>query len=74
MEISDYKNKNIEKKYKSSWYDWLIIYIPESVIKIPSSFKDKFVSLFNRNTPKQTVYGTVKKLSQPKTQNNLKKT
>ena len=32
-------------------------------------FKDKIVSLFNTNTPKQTVYGRGKKLSKPKKQN-----
>ena len=31
-------------------------------------FKDKCVSLFNTNTPKQTVYGRGKKLSKPKIQ------
>ena len=28
-------------------------------------FKDKIASLFNANTPKQTVYGRGKKLSKP---------
>ena len=30
-----------------------------------------FVNLFKPNTPKQTVYGRVKKLSKPKTQNKI---
>ena len=32
-------------------------------------FKDKIVSIFNRNTPKQPVHGIGKKLSKPKKQN-----
>ena len=34
-----------------------------------SSFKDKIVSLFKLNTPKQTVHGRGKILTKPKTQN-----
>ena len=56
MESSNYKNKNIEKKYSSTWYDWLVNYIPEPIRKILGDLKDKVVSLFNPNTPKQTVY------------------
>ena len=33
----------------------------------------KVESLFNRNTPKQTMYGRGNKLSKPKTQNKIKK-
>ena len=40
-------------------------YIPDPIRK---SFKYKIVNLFNRNTPKQIVYGREKKLSQPKPQ------
>ena len=36
-------------------------------LKIVGGFKDKFVSLFNTNTPEPTVYGRGKKLSKPKT-------
>ena len=53
---------------KNTWYDWLINYIPEPVRKSVGSFKDKIVSLFKTNAPKQTVYGRKKKLSKPKTQ------
>ena len=42
-------------------------YIPEP-IKIIGGFIDKVVSLFNTNTPKQTVHGRGKKLKKPKTQ------
>ena len=54
---------------KKTWYDWLINYVPEPIRKSVGGFKDKIVSLFKTNTPKQTVYGTGKKLSKPKTQN-----
>ena len=57
MENSNYKNKNIEKKYSYTWYDWLINYIPESIRLIAVGFKDKSVSLFNTNTRKEKVLG-----------------
>ena len=56
---------------KNTWYDWLINYIPELIAKIVGGFKDKIVSLFNTNIPKQTMYGGGKKLSKPKTQNKI---
>ena len=28
MENLNYKNKNVEKKYLNTWYDWLINYFP----------------------------------------------
>ena len=68
MENLNYKNKNIEKKYLNTWYDWLIDYITEPIRKIIGGFKDKVVSLFNTNTPKQTAYERGKKLNKPKTQ------
>ena len=52
MQKSNHKNKNIEKKYLNTWYDWLMNYIPESIRKIAGGFKDKVVSLFKTNTPK----------------------
>ena len=59
---------------KNTWCDWLINYIPDPKRKSVIGFKDKIVSLFNRNTSKQTVYyGRGKKLSKLKTQNSLKK-
>ena len=42
--------------------DWLINYIPQPIGKGVSDFKDKIVSLFKTNTPKQTVYGRGKRL------------
>ena len=58
----------LRKKYPNTLYNWLINYIPEPIRKIFGGLKDKFASLFNTNTPKQTVYGRGKKLSEPKTQ------
>ena len=51
------------KQIKNTWYEWLIDYIPEPITKIADDFKDKFVSAFNTNAPKQTMYGRGKKLS-----------
>ena len=57
----------LRKKYSNTWYDWLINYIPDSIRKIVGGFRNKSVSLFNTNIPKQTVSGRGKKLSKPKT-------
>ena len=55
---------------KKSWYDWLISYIPITIRKSVSGFKDKIVSLFKTNTsPKKIVYGRGNKLSKPIKQN-----
>ena len=59
------------RSIKNTWYDWLINYIPGPIRKSAGDFKDKTVSFFNTNTPKQTVYGRVKKQSKPKTQNKI---
>ena len=58
---------------KSTWYDWLIIYTPDSIKKRVGGFKDKIVGPFKTSTPKQTLYWRGKKLSKPKTQNKLRK-
>ena len=50
---------------------WLVNYIPEPIRKSVGGFKDKVISLFKTNTPKQIVYGRGKKLSKPKTQNKI---
>ena len=55
MKNSNYKNKNIEKKYSCTWYDWLINYNPEHIIKITGGFRDKIVRLLHTNTPKNLV-------------------
>ena len=68
-----FKQKEIKKKrpITNTWYDWLIIYISEPIRKTVSSFKDKVVSIFKTNTPKdygkQTMYGKGKNTSKPKT-------
>ena len=51
---------------------WLVNYIPEPIRKSVGGFKDKVISLFKTNTPKQIVYGRGKKLSKPKTQNKIR--
>ena len=50
---------------------WSATYIPE-LIKIIGGFIDKVVSLFNTNTPKQTVDGRGRKLRKPKSQKQSK--
>ena len=63
----NYKSKMLRKKYSNTWYDWLINYIPDPIRKIVGGFRNKSVSLFNTNIPRQTVYGRGKKLNKPKT-------
>ena len=69
------KFEKTEKKklrpVKNSWYDWLINYIPEPPTKNVGGFTDKDASIFNTNTPKQTVCGRGKKLSKPKIQHKI---
>ena len=60
------------KPIKNTWHDWFINHIPESMRKSVGGFKDKVISLFKTNTPKQTVYGRGEQLSKPKTQNKIK--
>ena len=55
--------KNV-RPIKNTWYDWLINYIRDPIRKSVGGFKDKFVSLFKTNTPKQAVYGRGKKQKQ----------
>ena len=45
--------------------------IPEPIRKSLGGFKDKIVSLFKTNTPKQTAYGRGKRLSKRKAQNKI---
>ena len=51
----------------------MINYIPEPIRKSVGGFKDKVISLFKINKPKQTVYERGKKLSKPKTQSKIRK-
>ena len=70
-DMDKFEQKEMKKirPVKNTWYDFLINYIPEPTRKSVGGFKDKIVSLFKTNTPKQTVYGRGKKLSKPKAQN-----
>ena len=65
------KKKELKKltSIKSIWYDWWINYTTKPLIKNVSVLKDKVMSLYKTNTPKQTVYGRGKKLSKPRKQN-----
>ena len=75
MYIDEQKFDKFEQKKKlkkiraieNNCFDWLINHIPEPIAKTVDGFKDKFVNLFKTNTPKQTMCGTGKKLSKPKT-------
>ena len=42
---------------KNTWYDWLINCIPEPVRKSLGGLKEKIVSLFKTNPPKQLCMG-----------------
>ena len=53
---------------KNTWYDWLINNIPKPIRKSVSVLKNKFISLFKTNTPKQTVYGKGQKISKSRKQ------
>ena len=69
--MDKFEQKEMKKipPIKSTWYDWLIYYIPKPIRKSAGGFKDNIVSLFKTYKPKQTVYGRGKKPSKPKTQN-----
>ena len=45
----------------NTWYYWLMNYIPGHIRKSVGGFKDKIVSLFKTNTPRQTLYWRGKK-------------
>ena len=56
-DIDKFEKKEMKKirPIKNTWYDWLISYIPESIIKKVSGFKDKVITLFMINAPKQSM-------------------
>ena len=66
MDKFQLKKINKIKPIKSTWYNWLINYLPESKRNIVGCFKDKIIGLFKTNTPKQTMYDRGKKLSSQK--------
>ena len=61
MDKFEQKDMKKIKPIKNTWYNWLINYIPDPIRKSVGGFKDKIVSLFKTNKPKQTVYGRGKK-------------
>ena len=71
MDKFEENEKKKIRPIKNTWYDWLINCFPEPIAKILGGFEDKIVSLFNINTPKQTMYMRVKKLSTSETQNKI---
>ena len=72
MDKSEQKEMKKIRPNKNIWYDWFISCIPEPIRKSLDRFKDKVISLFETNTPKQTVYWREKKLSKPKTQSKIR--
>ena len=59
---------------KNTQCGWLINFIHEPKTKGVSGFKDKVISLFKTNTPKQKGMRKKKETKQTKNKNNLKKT
>ena len=69
--MDNFEQKEFKKirSVESTWYDWLIDFIPEPTRKSVDTFKDKVLSLFKTNNPKQTVYEKENKLSKSNTKN-----
>ena len=66
MDRTEKKQMKKIRPVNSTWYDWLIDYIPEPIRKSVGGFKNKISSFFKTNTLKQIVYSREKKLSKPK--------
>ena len=49
----------------------MVNYTPKPIRTSVGGFKDKFISLFKSNTPKQAVYGRGKNLNKSKTQKQI---
>ena len=63
MDKFDQKEMKKIRQIKNTWYDWLTV--PEPIRKSvgglkEGGLKDKVISLFKKNTPKQTVFGEEK--------------
>ena len=56
-EMDKFEQKEMKKirPIKNTWYDWLIDYIPEPIWKSVDRFKEKVISLFKTNEPKQCM-------------------
>ena len=68
MDKFEQKEMKTIRPIKNTWYDWFINYIPDTIRKGAGAFKDKIVSLFETNTPKQAVYERRKILNKSKIQ------
>ena len=68
MKKFDQKEMKERGPIKNTWFDWLINYIFKPIRKSVGALKDKIVSHFKTNTPKQAVYERGKTLSRPKIQ------
>ena len=67
--IKKKRNEEIKTNEEiNTWCDWLTNYILKSIRKSVDGFKNKLLSLFKTNTPRQTVYGREQKLSKPRKQ------
>ena len=73
-EMDKFEQKEMKKirPIKNIWYNSLNNYIPEPIRKSVGGSKDKIVSIFKTNAPKQTVCKRGKKLSKSKTQNKIR--
>ena len=61
MDKPEEEKMNKIRSIKNTSHDWLINYIPENITKSVAGFKDKIVSVFKKNTTKQSLYGSEKK-------------
>ena len=67
--IKKKRNEEIKTNEEiNTWCDWLTNYILKSIRKSVDGFKNKLLSLYKTNTPRQTVYGREQKLSKPRKQ------
>ena len=52
MDKFEQKKMKMKRPINSTWYDYLINSIPESIRKTVGGFKNKVVSFFKTNAPK----------------------
>ena len=53
MDKLEQKEMQKIRPIKNTYLDWLFSYIPQPIRKGVAGLKDKFMSLFNTNTPKK---------------------